>query len=97
MRALVLAFIILLPAGARAERPTERYAPAQLRVAQELLEHARAAEALGEAGRAGMLAWQARLDAWLASRMSESPHLRAEAAEVAAAGRALAMRLAGRR
>jgi hypothetical protein len=96
MRALLLA-VFLLPAFAHAETPTERYAPAQLRVARNLLESARAAAALGEVGKAGSLAWQASLDARLTWGMTESEHLRAEAAEVAGAASALITRLKARR
>jgi hypothetical protein len=88
---------LFLASPVRAETPTERYAPAQLRVAQDLLDRARAFAALGEVERAGKLAWQANLDARLAWGMTESPHLRAEAAEVGGAARALVTRLAGRR
>jgi hypothetical protein len=52
--------VVLLAGGAYAERPTERYASAQLRVAQDMLQRARAAAALGDTARAGRLAWQAR-------------------------------------
>jgi hypothetical protein len=93
---LSLALLLAAPA-ARAEKPTERYAPTQLRVAHALLEHARAAAALGEIERAGTLARQASLDARLAWRMTESEHLRAEAAEVGGAASALITRLAARR
>ena len=92
----LLALFFLAAAPAQAERATERYAPAQLRMAQQLLEGARAAAALGEVGRAGKLAWQARLDARLTWGMSESPQLRAEAAAVARAATALITRLAAR-
>jgi cell division inhibitor SulA len=98
MRALiaVLASFFFLT-GPRAEDATERYAPAQLRVAQSLLEHAQAAAAMGESRRAGELARQASFDAWLARDMTESEQLRAEAAEVRSAARALIMRPAPRR
>lgn len=43
---------LLLPSPAYAELPTERYAPAQLSVAQDMLERARAAAALGDTARA---------------------------------------------
>lgn len=100
MRAIAILLSLLIPFVApaiRAETPTERYAPAQLRVAQDMLERARAAAALGEVARAGRLAWQASLDARLAWRMTESEQLRAEAAEVGGAARALVTRLAGSR
>jgi hypothetical protein len=93
---LLLALLLTAPA-VRAETPTERYAPAQLHVAHALLEHARAAAALGEIERAWTLARQASLDARLAWGMTESEHLRAEAAEVGGAARALLTRLAARR
>lgn len=97
MRALGSIILFLLLAPASAEPPTEHYAPAQLRVARTLLEHARAAAALGEVERAGKLAWQASLDARLAWGMTESERLRAEAAEVGGAASALTRRLAARR
>lgn len=98
MGRLALLFLSsLLPAFAGAEAPTERYAPVQLRVAQTLLEHARAAAALGEEEWAGKLARQASLDAWLARNMTESEHLRAEAAEVRSAASAFVKRLGARR
>jgi hypothetical protein len=96
MRAALLLVALLLPATGLAEAPTERYAPAQLGVARELLEQARAAFALGDARRAKTLAWQASFDARLAWGMTESPYLRAEAARVGSAASALAWRLAGR-
>jgi hypothetical protein len=94
--ALLAVFLLAAPPSALGEPATARYAPAQLRVAQNLLEHARAAAALGEVGRAGKLAWQASLDARLAWGMSESPYLRAEAAAVGGAASALIARLARR-
>lgn len=98
MPARFLPLVLLLAvAAAHAEMPTERYAPAQLRVAHDLLERARAAAANGENARAGKLAWQASLDARLAWGMTESQHLRAEAAGVGGAASALVARLAGRR
>ena len=98
MRRFVLLLVVcFLPTFAGAEAPTERYAPAQLRVAQSLLEHARAAAALGELELAGTLARQASFDAWLARDMTESEHLRAEAAEVRSAATILVKRLSARR
>lgn len=94
--ALVLLLVLLFPAAALAEAPTERYAPAQLSVARDLLEQARAAFALGDARRAKTLAWQASFDARLAWGMTESRYLRAEAARIGSAASALALRLAGR-
>lgn len=82
--------------AAYAELPTERYAPAQIRMAQEVLEKARAAAALGDFSRAGKLAWQASLDARLAWAMTESAVLRADAAKIGGAALKLNARLAGR-
>ena len=90
-------FLVLLSSTAsHAELPTERYAPAQLRVAQDMLERAHAAAALGDDARAGRLAWQARLDARLAWRMTESQELRADAAELSEAAAELIATLARR-
>jgi len=87
----------LLATSAHAEAPTERYAPVQLRVAKDLLERARAYAALGELGQAGRFAWQASFDARLAWGMTESSHLRAEAAEVGGEASALVTRIRARR
>ena len=93
MPVLLLALLFLLAAPALADPPTERYAPAQLRMAHDFLESARAAEALGETARAGKLAWQASLDARLAWGMTDSEQLRAEAAQVGSSANALIARL----
>lgn len=94
MRVLMAASLLALHSVAvRAELATERYAPAQLRVAQDLLDRARARAALGELGTATTLARQARFDARLAWGMSESEQLRAEAAAVGGAASALVTRL----
>ena len=91
--AVVLAALPSLPA--RAEPPeTERYAPAQLGVARDFLERARAAAALGDAGRAGELAWQASFDARLAWGMTNGEELRAECVRVSHEAAALVRRLA---
>ena len=96
-RALVVLVLALAGApAAHAELATERYAPAQIRMAQDVLERARAAAALGDVARAGKLAWQASLDARLAWAMTESAALRADAAEVGGAALTLTARLAGR-
>jgi len=96
-RALLLLVLVLAGAPALyAEPATERYAPAQMRVAQDFLERAIAAAARGDSARAGKLAWQARLDARLAWAMTESGALRADAAEVGGAASRLIARLAGR-
>jgi hypothetical protein len=100
MRALLVGIamlILFLPAPVRAETPTERYAPAQLGVARHFLERARAHAALGEHAQAGRFASQAAFDARLTWGMSDSPHLRAEAAEVGRAANALVTRLAAPR
>lgn len=94
MRAFLFWLFLALAAGARADPATERYAPAQLRVANDLLERARTAAARGDSALAGKLAWQASFDARLAWGMSDSPHLRSEAAEVAGAANTLVRRLA---
>jgi hypothetical protein len=91
--AVLLLASLCFSATAHAERPTERYAPAQLSVAQDMLERARAAAALGETARAGRLAWQAGLDARLAWGMTESDVLRAEAAEIGGKAHALVTNL----
>jgi hypothetical protein len=96
LRRLLLAVLLGCAAPAWAELATEHYAPVQLRVAQEFLDRARAAAVIGELSLAGKLAWQAKLDARLAWGMSESPSLRAEAAEVGGAAAALIDELAGR-
>jgi hypothetical protein len=93
---LILLALALLPTLARGETATERYAPAQLGVAQALLERARARAALGDVALAQRLAWQASFDARLAWGMTESAHLRAQAAEVGGAASALVMRLSAR-
>jgi Domain of unknown function (DUF4398) len=98
MRALApIALSLLLAAPAHADPATERYAPAQLRVAKVFLERARAHAALGELDQAGELARQASFDARLAWAMTESVYLRAEAAEVGGAASALVTRLMARR
>jgi hypothetical protein len=93
---VLLAPLLIATASAWGELATARYAPVQLRVAQDFLDRARAAAILGDRSLAGQLAWQARLDARLAWAMSESPALRADAAEVGGAAAALIGRLAGR-
>lgn len=93
MRTLLLAALLAAASPLQAELATERYAPAQLRVAQDLLERARARAALGEIEAASALARQAGFDARLAWGMSESEQLRAEAAEVGGQAGALVTRL----
>lgn len=81
---------------ARAEPPAGRYAAAQLSVAQEYLQLAREAEHAADYSRAGVLAWQAGLDARLTWEMSESPVLRSSAVRVAEEARRLVRRIAER-
>lgn len=100
MRALVLAIaFVMVPKPVAGAEPlgTERYAPAQLGVARDFLERARAAAALGEAARAGELAWQANFDARLAWAMTKSHELRAECVSVGREAAALVRRLAAQR
>ena len=96
MRGLLFAVALgALPVPAGAEPlGTERYAPAQLSVARDLLERARAAAALGETSQAGKLAWQANFDARLAWGMTTSDDLRAECVSVGREAAALVRRLA---
>lgn len=89
MRWLLLLPAALCLATAHAERATERYAPAQLFVARDLLEHARAAAALEEFGAAATYAQQAAVDARLAWGMTEIPALRAEAEAILGDAQAL--------
>lgn len=94
MRAAIVLGLVFLCCPAHAELATERYAPAQLRVAKELLERARATAALGDHALAARFAWQASLDARIAWAMTESAWLRNEAAQVGATARMLVTRLA---
>lgn len=96
IRAAMLALVLVAAPPAWGDLATSRYAPVQLQVAQDFLERARAAATLGDLSLAGKFAWQARLDARLAWAMSESPALRADAAEVGGAAAALIERLARR-
>jgi hypothetical protein len=89
--------LLSIPVAVQAELATERYAPAQLSMAQAMLERAKARAALGEAARAATLAWQARLDAALTWRMTESEQLRSDALSVRRAADALISRLAAQR
>ncbi len=89
MRWLFVFPAVLCVATAHAERATERYAPAQLFVARDLLEHARAAAALQEFGAAATYAQQAAVDARLAWGMTDIPALRAEAQGILGEAQAL--------
>lgn len=89
----VAAIACLLCGGlAHAERATERYAPAQISVARDFLERARAAASLEEYASARTLAQQAALDARLAWGMTDAALLRAEAASIVGQAAALAAR-----
>src|SRR5690348_7756493 len=86
--------LLILPlafacAAAHAERATERYAPAQISVAQDLLERARAAAALEQYTTAATYAQQAQVDARIAYGMTDAPALRAEAEAIHGAAAAL--------
>ena len=72
MRWLLLFPAVLFIATAHAERATERYAPAQLSVAQDLLERARAAAALEDHNAAAAYAQQAEVDARIAWGMTDA-------------------------
>jgi hypothetical protein len=89
MRFLVLAAVLLACTAAHAERATERYAPAQIFVARDLLEHARAAAALEDYARAARYAQQAQVDARIAWGMTDEPALRAQAEAILGAAAAL--------
>lgn len=96
MRASVPIIVAILgtsAAVAHAERATERYAPAQITVARDFLERARAAASLEEYAAAGTLARQAQLDARIAWGMTDAALLRAEAAAVASEAAALTRQL----
>jgi len=88
MRWLLALNLVFLAATAHAERATERYAPAQLSVAQDLLERARAAVAL-EQYTAATYAQEAQVDARIAWGMTDAPALRAEAEKIHGAAAAL--------
>jgi hypothetical protein len=81
--------LIVLSSAAHAERATERYAPAQIFVARNLLDRARAAAALEDRGSAATYAQQAQVDARIAYGMTDAPALRAEAADIAAQAQAI--------
>ena len=89
MRWLLLFPVVLFVASAHAERATERYAPAQLFVARDLLERARAAAALQEFGAAANYAQQAAVDARLAWGMTDLAALRAQAEAILGDAQAL--------
>jgi hypothetical protein len=96
MRVLaVAALLAFLPLAAHAERATERYAPAQLGVARDLLDQARAAASLQEYASAGKLAWQALVDARIAYGMTDAAALQGEAAAIAAQSSELTRQIAG--
>jgi predicted outer membrane protein len=80
--ACALAFLAVLPTAVWAEPATARYAPHQLRVAEEELDRAEEAIAQRDYETARWLANQAETDARLAWGMTESEHLRSAASEV---------------
>ena len=84
MRGLALLLSLFVPLTAAAQSATERYAPAQLEMAQQSMQRAREALLMGEGWLAGRLAWQASVDARLAWAMSEAPAVRTPAAAIAA-------------
>lgn len=97
MRFVLLSLPLLLAcAAAHAERATERYAPAQISVAQDLLERARAAAALEQYTTAATYAQQAQVDARIAYGMTDAPALRAEAQAIHGAAAALTTNSLGR-
>jgi len=77
--------LILLGAGTgvRAEPPTAPFAAAQLQIAENELDGARAALQMNDHALARRLAAQAQLDARLAWGMTESPFVRRAALELA--------------
>ena len=83
LRRLILAAMVLLaPAIARGEPPIAAFAPAQLRLAENILLRAEEALAQRDYALARRLAAQAGLDARLAYGMSDSAFLRRDAARV---------------
>lgn len=86
---VLLAAALLVAQAAHAERATERYAPAQIFVARDLLERARAAASLQEFAAAAAYAKQAQVDARIAWGMTDAAALRAEAAGIAAEASAI--------
>jgi hypothetical protein len=81
MRGVALCICAAVCLPIHAEPATARYAPAQLRFAEEGLARAGDARARGELLLAERLAAQASLDARLAWSMSEAPALRHEAVQ----------------
>lgn len=81
---------LLACTAAHAERATERYAPAQIFVARDLLDRARAAAALEEYATAATYAQQAAVDARIAWGMTDAPTLRAQAGAILGEANALA-------
>lgn len=75
---------VFVPWASYAARPTEVYAPEQLRLATRSLNDAQAAAAAADYARAGRLAWGAELDARLTWAMTDEASLRAQAAAIAA-------------
>ena len=83
LRILLAGLLVVCADGtARAERPTERYAPLQLHIARQALAQARALRQ-SDTALAACFARGAQLDAHLAHRMTDSQSLQREAAGVA--------------
>ncbi|HEX6318091.1 MAG TPA: DUF4398 domain-containing protein [Burkholderiales bacterium] len=83
LRRVILAAMVLLACGtARAEPPIAAFAPAQLRLAEDVLQRAEEALAQRDYELARRLAAQAGLDARLAYGMTDSAFLRRDAARV---------------
>jgi hypothetical protein len=82
MRCWLLFTIFFLPGLSMAEPATARYAPVQLAVADAALDRAERAMRRGEVALARRLAAQAALDARLTWAMTDSGHLRREAARM---------------
>jgi hypothetical protein len=86
----VLGCAIAASGAAHAERATEVFAPTQISVARDLLDHARAAESAHDYAQASAYAQEAQVDARLAWGMTDSTALHAEAAQIAGQAAALA-------
>jgi len=85
-----LACALAASGAAYAERATEIFAPTQISVARDLLDHARAAASVHDYAQASAYAQEAQVDARLAWGMTDSAPLHAEAAQIASQAAALA-------
>ena len=81
-RRVILAAMVIAPAIAWGEPPIAAFAPAQLRLAEDVLQRAEEALAQRDFELARRLAAQAGLDARLAYGMTDSAFLRRDAARV---------------